>query len=316
MGYIAHPADYFNLRSTCATFNTQLPGKFLFVDFNHVLSCGVRQGTKFRNLGLFYAPNLSDLNRVLRLADGVPRSFVYAVFESISDSQFEYLPFFGDCIEIAIGFLSVGRNILRPCMPVIHRFRQHELESILLAAVRYGCDERSCVEFMLMGSHALERMDTKSRRNLLIHAITRSYNTVITLLQTRHPIDLNSSCEGMYILQYVCHYGSVTTFLLLVSFGACPQKVRYRTGWHPLVHAAAQRGQLCLLIALEASRADFTARNFQGETVSTVLRRLIRCETDDTRRLMLESCYFFVSYYVSYSTSSSLYTVGSARENP
>ena len=306
VGYIAHPTDYFNIRSTCSSLNKQLPGKFMFLDMDHVKLCEIYRGRNFRNIGLLNQPGLAVLRTLVYSSDS-PLEFLVRLFASVSDSEFEELPLTADDIRMVRGYIFYGRDILPPLLRSRHRLPQDVRNAILLAAVRYGCDEANCVEFILR--YGLESMDTSKRQVVLFAAIDQGYNSVIMTMQQLAPIDLNFDFGGVYPLFSTCLSGRVDTFITLVTLGACPRKVRYRHGLMPLVHVAALRGDLRMLIALRTANADFDDRDFYGSSVSGILRGLIRSEKDDSCRSRLQSCYNFVSQNLSYSCRSLVSTV-------
>jgi len=308
VAYTSNPEEYFNLKSTCAALDAQIPSRFLFKDLTQISTCGIRKSAKYRNLGLLQPLTLPLLVALCEV-ESLPPSLPFAVFDALPDSELELLPLLnGEIVtRIADGFLNSGRDVLSPLSRSRHSLMPGEWDSILHMGLVHGCPEDVCVDYMFRYDFRI--YDIGMRWPLLKLSIIRDYSVLLINLQRTNYFNLNRTYDGTYPLQFACENGSGQVLHALLSLGARPDQVRYRKGCLPLVHAAACRGDLEMLQHLKRWNADFKAVNFQGEDVLILLRGLMRVEKDVDKQEKYCKCYRFVSEIVSYAITACVPTV-------
>jgi hypothetical protein len=296
--YIIHPDDFFNLKSTCNHWNSQLTSCFSFKNIEHVASCKFRRSQKYKKVSMTARPYLCDIPILVHI-HLIPSRLAFAVCGSISDEEIEKLPVYWDYWGyLAEGFMREGRDVVHVLEKAAVDLHRTQSADILLSALKFSCPEDSCVRFLKM--YISQRHSEETRLALMELAIRRNYNTFLTHLQLSAPVNLNLTYSGGYLLHHACSFGSLDSLLILVLLGACPKKMRYRYGWNPLPYIAALRGDLEMLVLLKAIGCDFKERSFHGTDITAVTRKRILEVNDPVIRSKLISCLNFVSLVVSY----------------
>jgi len=274
IGYIQHPADYFNFRGLCRNTRENLESEFSFHSVEHIVACHFTHDRKtYKKLKLSTPMRMEDFVFIDH-SIVTPLSVLDYWAEVIEDS--EIIRFHEHSLPIDIPLKSLIRA-RRDISVLLEKMRPSALRLnpaiYLELAIRSHYDATTCIQIMTKWD-CFEILST--RESMLELALKFNRTEVVDHIMVHRLLDVNHSVCGAYPIQVAFKYSNFETTLGLVKWGVRFDAVRYRRGYHPLVHMAVDRNDIRFFLLLVAMKGNLRECDFNGQDILQKIRSCIR----------------------------------------